>query len=284
MRTEKQMLDLVLQYAEQDDRIRVVGMNGSRTNKNVPKDQFQDYDIVYVVTEMDSFIKDDYWIDYFGPRILLQKPEAMSLYPPELGNWFSYLILLEDGIKIDLILIPIDELQLYLADDKLIVILMDKDNRISPFPEPTDIDYHVKMPSEAFFHDCCNEFWWVTTYVAKGLLRKEILFAIDHLNIVRNELLRMISWKVGIETNFSLSIGKNYKYLDQFVDEDLWTELLSTYNNCTYDDCWESLNMCISLYRRVASFVADYYNYQYSTEEDDNVTSYIQKLKLENNE
>ena len=42
-------------------------------------------------------------------------------------------------------------------------------------------------------------------YVIKGLCRKEILFAIDHFNqIVRHELLRMISWKVGIETGFKL--------------------------------------------------------------------------------
>ena len=47
-------------------------MNGSRTNVKAPKDIFQDYDIVYVVTETASFIEDDHWIDVFGDLIILQ--------------------------------------------------------------------------------------------------------------------------------------------------------------------------------------------------------------------
>ena len=72
----------------------------------------------------------------------------------------------------------------------------------------------------------CNEFWNVTPYVIKGLCRKEILFAIDHFNqIVRHESLRMISWKVGIETGFKLSVGKNYKFIERYISEDLWEKL-----------------------------------------------------------
>lgn len=63
MRSEKEMLDLILGIAKDDERIRAVYMNGSRTNPNVPKDIFQDYDIVYVVTETESFIEDRQWIN-----------------------------------------------------------------------------------------------------------------------------------------------------------------------------------------------------------------------------
>ena len=41
-----------------------------RTNKNVPKDQFRDYDISYLVPDMESFKKDDQWLDYFGDHII----------------------------------------------------------------------------------------------------------------------------------------------------------------------------------------------------------------------
>ena len=126
MRTEQEMMDLILTFAENDARIRVVGMEGSRTNVNVPKDRFQDYDITYIVTDMGSFIQDDGWLDYFGKRIIMQKPEAMELFPPELGNWFSYLMLFEDGNRIDLTLVPIDELELYLHSDTLLTVLLDK--------------------------------------------------------------------------------------------------------------------------------------------------------------
>ena len=38
MRTEKEIYDLVLNFAFQDERIRIVTLEGSRTNVNIPKD------------------------------------------------------------------------------------------------------------------------------------------------------------------------------------------------------------------------------------------------------
>ena len=75
MRTEEQMMKLILDTAKEDERILAVYMNGSRTNPNAPKDIFQDYDIIYVVTETESFQKDRTWIDRFGERLFMQYPE-----------------------------------------------------------------------------------------------------------------------------------------------------------------------------------------------------------------
>ena len=77
MRTEQEMFDLILNFARQDERIRVVTMNGSRANPNIQPDKYQDFDIVYVVTEMESFLADDGWLDIFGKRIIMQKPDTM---------------------------------------------------------------------------------------------------------------------------------------------------------------------------------------------------------------
>ena len=49
MRTEQEMLDLIINTAKEDHRIRAVYMEGSRTNPKVPRDIFQDYDIEYIV-------------------------------------------------------------------------------------------------------------------------------------------------------------------------------------------------------------------------------------------
>ena len=51
MRSEQEMLDLILETARNDERIRAVIMNGSRANPNALRDPFQDFDIVYLVTE-----------------------------------------------------------------------------------------------------------------------------------------------------------------------------------------------------------------------------------------
>ena len=123
----------------------------------------------------------DDWLNQFGNIIMMQKPEDMELFPPE-EKGFSYLMLFDDYNKIDLTLLPLEELDNYLKGDKLIKVLIDKDCRIKRDIVPTDIDYHVRKPSAREYDDCCNEFWNVTPYVIKGLCRKEILFAIDHFN------------------------------------------------------------------------------------------------------
>src|SRR5699024_5493438 len=124
--------------------------------------------------------------------------------------------------------------------------------------------YHVRKPSAREYDDCCNEFWNVTPYVIKGLCRKEILFAIDHFNqIVRHELLRMISWKVGIETGFKLSVGKNYKSIERYISEDLREKVLSTYRMVSSDNIWEALFLCHQLFRAVSGEVAERLHYAY---------------------
>ncbi|HEG4712511.1 TPA: aminoglycoside 6-adenylyltransferase [Campylobacter jejuni] len=138
--------------------------------------------------------------------------------------------------------------------------------------------YHVRKPSAREYDDCCNEFWNVTPYVIKGLCRKEILFAIDHFNqIVRHELLRMISWKVGIETGFKLSVGKNYKFIERYISEDLWEKFLSTYRMDSYENIWEALFLCHQLFRAVSGEVAERLHYAYP-EYDRNITKYTRDM------
>ncbi|QUG43762.1 aminoglycoside 6-adenylyltransferase [Psychrobacillus sp. INOP01] len=280
MRTSNEMIELVLNYAKNDERVRAVGLNGSRTNPNAPKDMFQDFDIVYLVTDMNSFVEDQHWIDVFGERIIMQTPENMSMFAPELGGRFSYLMLFTDGNRIDLTLVPIEEKDKYCKEDKLTVILMDKDNCLPELQPPTDVDYWAKRPSAEFFSDCCNEFWWVSTYVAKGLWRREILYAHEHLNnILRPMLLKMLEWKVGIENSNSVSIGKCGKYLEKYLSEKCWHELLSTYASGSYEDIWRALIAMINLFRSTSKIVADRLGYEYSREEDERVTTYLEHVR-----
>lgn len=70
MRSEQEMMDLFLDFALNDGRIRLVTLEGSRTNKNIPPDTFQDYDISYFVTDMESFKENDRWLEFFGTLAL----------------------------------------------------------------------------------------------------------------------------------------------------------------------------------------------------------------------
>lgn len=157
---------------------------------------------------MDSFKTNDVWLDAFCPRLML--------YTPTLGNWFSCLMLFEDDNKLDLTLIPIEEKDDYFTNsDGLVAVLLDKDEN-QPEITPTDAQYWIKPPTSVTYDDCINEFWWVSTYVSKGLAKDEILFAIDHLNhTLRPILLQIMAWEIGHRQGYTFSLGKNYKFIDK---------------------------------------------------------------------
>lgn len=81
VRNETEMMELILHKAIKDERIRAVLMTGLRVNPNVKKDIFQDYDIAYIVSDIESFTANHRWVDRFGPRIMMQIPEDMVVYP-----------------------------------------------------------------------------------------------------------------------------------------------------------------------------------------------------------
>lgn len=280
MRSKKEMMDLGMNFALNCEKIRLFTLEGSRTNRNIPKDDFQDYDFSYFVTDMDDFKKNDDWLSYFGERIIMQKPEAMELYPPELGNWYSYLMIFEDGTKIDLTLIPLNEYEDYFKNnDGLVEVLLDKDNLIQNAVIPTDCLYHIHKPSEQSFDDCCNEFWMTSTYVVKGLARREILFAIDIMNhAFRPSLHTMLRWKVGVETGFSVSIGKSDKFLKEYISEEMWNNILSTYDMGSYQKMWKALNTSIELFRETSHFIAETFSYKYPNY-DEKVSKYIESIR-----
>ena len=72
MRDETEMLDLILQTAK-TIQVETVAMSGSRTNPKTLKDEFQDYDVVYVLENLDELITDLSWLDQFGKRIIGQE-------------------------------------------------------------------------------------------------------------------------------------------------------------------------------------------------------------------
>ncbi|UYO03872.1 aminoglycoside 6-adenylyltransferase [Paenibacillus sp. PSB04] len=279
MRSEQEMMKLLLDYAKHDDRVRLVTLEGSRTNTNIPSDAFQDYDISYFVTEMDSFKEHDGWLDFLGKRIMMQKPEDMELFPPELGNWFSYLIHLEDGNKVDLTLIPFNEVENYFTEsDGLVEVLLDKDALITNKVIADDRQYWIKKPTAREFDDCCNEFWMGSTYVVKGLARKEILFAIDHLNeIARPNLLRMMAWQIGSEHGFTFSVGKNYKFIDRYLPVEDWETLMSTYAENGYEHMWRSLFTCYELFRKYSKTVSSRLGYSYP-DYDEAISKYTENV------
>lgn len=61
------------------------------------------------------------------------------------------------------------------------------------------------------------------TYVAKGLWGEEIIYVKYMLDrIVREQLMKMLTWYMGVETQFVRRPGSHGKYLKQCLEPELW--------------------------------------------------------------
>jgi aminoglycoside 6-adenylyltransferase len=278
MRSEQEMLDIILNTARSDERIRAVIMNGSRANPNAPRDFFQDYDIIYVVTDVSEVKKDPAWISCFGELMILQLPDDMGDPEPTKGYGYAYLMQFADGNRIDLTLYPVDKLG-ELEEDSLSILLLDKDGIVPPFPPPNDRGYLPKPPTAKQFADCTNEFWWVSPYMAKGLWRREICYAKAIEVYIREQLNKMLVWYVGLTTGFSASPGKLGKYFEKYLEPELWEMLLKTYADAGYDHTWDALHTMGDLFRIVAKRVAKEYGFSYPQGDDERVSEHLKHVR-----
>lgn len=277
MRTEKEMFDLILGVAEADERVRAVVLNGSRANPVAPRDKYQDYDIIYVVKDLESFTADHRWIDVFGERLMLQMPEAMRC--PSGEGHFTWMMLFTDGNRIDMTLIPIQKLEL-ISKDKLSVSLLDKDGILPLFPRASGKVYHVEPPSELFFLSCCNNFWWCLQNVAKGIARDELPYAmLMYHNVVRTELHDMVSWYIGINSGFSVSAGKMGKYFKRYLPARLYQQYCDTYSGGTPEEMWRSVFAMCDLFHSLALPVADHFRFSYRQDDENGMREYLNKVR-----
>jgi aminoglycoside 6-adenylyltransferase len=274
------MFDLILSTAHQDARIRAVILNGSRLNPNVPRDLFQDYDILYIVTDVMSFRRDPGWIMRFGELMVMQTPDDMGAEPPGEDASYAYLMQFVDGSRIDLTLYPLARLD-ELPRDSLSLLLLDKDGVIPPFPPPDESDYLPQPPTAKQYADCCNEFWWVCPYVAKGLWRREIIYARFMLDqVVRQQLEVMLVWHIGIQTQFACNPGYHGKYFERYLEPELWDALLKTYTAPGYAETWEALFAMCRLFSRLAVDVAAHFGFDYPQAYNERVSAHLQRVRL----
>ena len=207
MRTETEMFDVILQTAKALQ-VNAVAMSGSRTNPNAPKDKFQDYDVVYIVEDLDGLVADLAWLDQFGKRMIEQHVL--------LDHRRLYLMLFEDGNRIDLTLCPKEHIKEWVDSEADFTVLADPQGLFEPYT-PAPKRYWTAPAIATDFDKSCNEFWWVSAYVVKGIHRNYLVYATDHLyGICQQELLKLLAWQVAADKG-TVDVGKNYKYLFQYL-------------------------------------------------------------------
>ena len=273
MRDETEMLDLILQTAK-TLQVKAVAMSGSRTNPKASKDEFQDYDVVYIVDDLDNLTSNLSWLDQFGKRIIEQEVT--------LGHRRLYLMLFEDGNRIDLTLCPKEHIKEWVESEADYTVLKDEKGLFESYTTNPQ-RYWISPASEIDFEKVCNEFWWVSAYVVKGICRKQVIYATDNLySICQQELLKILAWQV-VSDRGAVDIGKNYKYLFQYLPAEKEKEFSSLLDFASLDKIIQSLFATMQLFHREAQRLAQKLGFDYDKEVAEKMIKYAEE-RLEKNE
>ena len=264
------MLNLILQIAKKIQ-VDAVALSGSRTDGQAPKDKFQDYDVVYVVEDLDTLTRDLAWLDQFGTRII----EQHNI----LGNRRLYLMLFEDGNRIDLTLCPKDHINEWVDSEAGFTVLEDKKGIFETY-SPSPQRFWISPASETVFEKTCNEFWWVSAYVVKGICRKQIIYATDHLySICQQELLKVLAWQVASDRG-AVDIGKNYKYLFNYLPIEKEKEFSALLDFSSLDKITQTLFATMQLFHQEAQSLAQKMGFKYEKEVADKMMRYAKEKLL----
>jgi len=284
MRSPEEIKKLIIDFARSDERIRAVLLNGSRANSKISPDEYQDYDIVYVVDNIESFISDKGWTNVFGDKLIWQLPDEMVVgnEEPDGASQFSLLMIFTDANRIDLTLLSKTRIDINNKPDRLTIVWLDKDDMFSNIDLPNDSDHLVKQPTEKEFLDTCNEFWWVCTYVAKGLLRDELTYSKEMLEtVVRPMFMNVVAWYIGVETDFSVSAGKAGRFMKGLLPAGLYDDILRTYSDHIIENNWKALFLMMDIFGKLSRCLSGKLKFKYVASEEENVIAYLDQLYKE---
>jgi len=281
------VISKLVQWAEQRESIRAMLLTSTRAIPNAPTDIFSDYDVVLVVKNIHPFFEDRSWLADFGEVLVVYCDPIYS--DPDYGiEKFANVTQYADGLKIDFTLWPVELMRrivqaplLQAELDAGYRVLMDKDHLTDDLQPPTYRAYIPTPPTEQVYQKTIEDFLSDPPYVAKCLLRDELLPAKWCLDYdMKHIFLRsMLEWRMELDHGWSMPAGALGKGLKKRLPPEIWSKLENTYAGADIADNWESLFRTMALFRQVAIEVGEGLGYVYPHDLDQRVNDFVRKMQ-----
>jgi aminoglycoside 6-adenylyltransferase len=221
----------LVRWAEQLSSIRAMLLTSTRAIPGASVDIFSDYDVVLVVEDIHPFFEDRSWLEDFG-KVLVVYWDPIHRDPDyeieKVANVTQY----AEGLKIDFTLWPVELMRKIVQAPALTAeldagyrILMDKDGLTEGMKPPTYSAYIPVPPTDEAYQKWIEDFFSDAPYVAKCLLREELLPAKWCLDYdMKHVYLRpMLEWRVEVEHGWSIPVGSLGKGLKKRLPSEIWS-------------------------------------------------------------
>lgn len=284
MRTEKEIIDNIMDVAIIDENVRAV----IRTDLLPVREYLYSYNFYFIVNEIEKYDNDKVFKKCFGERILLYRGDKN--YPEIFPNTKAHLMVFQDGVTIVINAIDKDTFwKKYSGELKYENIwigdtfqkILDKDNVL---PEIERLEekqtLFAQRPLETEFEGICDEFWWVVKTFVEYTLREELPSAMFYLNVaVRDLLNKMLRWHIYLRVGQPVDIGILDSHLETLLEKEYFLIYMKTYPSADYESIWRAYDAVVTLWSKVGHIVAERCGYHYPDETERNMLEFIQQLR-----
>lgn len=266
--------------------VRAVVLTSSRAIPNYAyTDPYSDYDVILALADVQPFHASRDWLAAFGTIL------AMYRDPLHERDGFSVsgsVVQFEEGLKIDFSLWPAAMLRqaaqqaaLPAEFDAGYRVLLDKDGLTEGIQQPSYRAYIPQPPSEARYHEEIENFFLCASYVAKYLLRDDVMAAKFLLDgEMKHENLRpLLEWHLEIEHGWQVKPGNYGRRMKKWLRPDLWAALASTYVGPGIAENWQALFRLMDLMHTVGVEVGEKLSFTYPETIEQRMRVYLHRLR-----
>ncbi|WP_412989480.1 aminoglycoside 6-adenylyltransferase [Pediococcus siamensis] len=246
-----EVLTKFIGLAQKNTNILAIGLEGSQNNSHVIPDAWTDTDVTLFTHDPE---KEDgeWWIQQFGQPVIVQRLQSTNLFGPSHHLWHIWLTRYEGTLRIDLkIASAADEAAYVKADHLNAIVWRRQTGELEPHVTSPE-SHFVSQPSPAEFEAHITEFYWCAGNVAKGLARKNLVYANEQLNqLVRPELLKMWAYYFTVKKQGKFDAGVSDKFVWVALTPEERDELAQSYDQTTLAKTRVSLRKLLKLYQQL---------------------------------
>jgi aminoglycoside 6-adenylyltransferase len=247
----------ILTWAEADENIRAVIVNGSSTRPPGSSDRFSDRDVQIIAADRAPLVADDAWIRSIAPIWAFE-------YLDNDDDFDSRLVFFEGARKVDFTIADrsqIDEMSESGVLDSLYAkgytVLLDKDGITANLPPVTPVQPHTDLPTVAEFEHAVGEFWFEAAHMPTYLMRDELWVVKFRDWTMKSNVLRMLEWHAAVQHDQQVDVWYIGSKMKRWIDPGTWNELMGIFGHFDRTDSYRALVTMMDVFIRLTHDVAE---------------------------
>jgi aminoglycoside 6-adenylyltransferase len=279
MNSYDDIMEKLVAYANKSELIQVMLLFGSRARVKNVADKYSDYDIIFLVKDVDYFLNTDQWLNQIE-KCYISFQEPTAAYGQERRVFFS------DAMDMDFLFYDVKEYE-RLASDTTIQsfcfrgykMLVDKIDFKTAIERNKSFEDIRTIFSEKEFINLANTFWFHSIWSVKKILRGEIWAAKSCVDGYMKDLLRqMLEGHTKAVHSKDFDVWHDGRFLDNWVDENIKIQLKTAYGMYDAMDILRAMNNTMRIFSVVSSKTAVILDYDYPITAEKYAVEQIKKL------